>query len=78
MPSAGGVEGVGMRILAAGEPILVDQPGLTAYNKVRLEKKVRSLMIHLTFAGFLALPKLQRCVQFLSFFQNIRHQNLDS
>ena len=40
IPSAGGVEDVVMRILAAGEPIPVDKLGLTAHNKERLEKTV--------------------------------------
>ncbi|HEY8048236.1 MAG TPA: GspE/PulE family protein [Ramlibacter sp.] len=40
IPSAGGVEDVVMRILAAGEPIPLDKLGLTAINKERLEKTV--------------------------------------
>jgi type II secretory ATPase GspE/PulE/Tfp pilus assembly ATPase PilB-like protein len=36
IPSAGGVEDVVMRILAAGEPIPVDKLGLTAHNKATL------------------------------------------
>ena len=40
IPSAGGVEDVVMRILAAGEPIPIDKLGLTAHNKERLEKTV--------------------------------------
>ena len=40
IPSAGGVEDVVMRILAAGEPIPMDKLGLTAINKERLEKTV--------------------------------------
>ena len=40
IPSAGGVEDVVMRILAAGEPISLDKLGLTARNKQRLEKTV--------------------------------------
>ena len=40
IPSAGGVEDVVMRILAAGEPIPLDKLGLTAHNKERLEKTV--------------------------------------
>jgi type II secretory ATPase GspE/PulE/Tfp pilus assembly ATPase PilB-like protein len=40
IPSAGGVEDVVMRILAAGEPIPLDKLGLTAHNKARLEKTV--------------------------------------
>ena len=36
IPSAGGVEDVVMRILAAGEPIPLDKLGLTAHNKDRL------------------------------------------
>jgi len=40
IPSAGGVEDVVMRILAAGEPIPLEKLGLTAHNKVRLEKTV--------------------------------------
>lgn len=40
IPSAGGVEDVVMRILAAGEPIPLEKLGLTANNKERLEKTV--------------------------------------
>jgi type II secretory ATPase GspE/PulE/Tfp pilus assembly ATPase PilB-like protein len=40
IPSAGGVEDVVMRILAAGEPIPLEKLGLTAHNKERLEKTV--------------------------------------
>lgn len=40
IPSAGGVEDVVMRILAAGEPIPMEKLGLTPHNKERLEKTV--------------------------------------
>ena len=40
IPSAGGVEDVVMRILAAGEPIPLEKLGLTAHNKSRLEATV--------------------------------------
>ena len=40
IPSAGGVEDVVMRILAAGEPIPLEKLGLTAHNKKRLEATV--------------------------------------
>ena len=40
IPTAGGVEDVVMRILAAGEPIPLDKLGLTQHNKDRLEKTV--------------------------------------
>ena len=40
IPTAGGVEDVVMRILAAGEPIPLEKLGLTAHNKERLEKTV--------------------------------------
>lgn len=40
IPSAGGVEDVVMRILAAGEPIPLEKLGLTAHNKARLESTV--------------------------------------
>jgi type II secretory ATPase GspE/PulE/Tfp pilus assembly ATPase PilB-like protein len=40
IPSAGGVEDVVMRILAAGEPIPMDKLGLTPINRERLEKTV--------------------------------------
>jgi type II secretory ATPase GspE/PulE/Tfp pilus assembly ATPase PilB-like protein len=40
IPSAGGVEDVVMRILAAGEPIPLEKLGLTAHNKTRLETTV--------------------------------------
>ncbi|HXD40307.1 MAG TPA: ATPase, T2SS/T4P/T4SS family [Ramlibacter sp.] len=40
IPSAGGVEDVVMRILAAGEPIPLDQLGLTPHNKERIEATV--------------------------------------
>lgn len=40
IPSAGGVEDVVMRILAAGEPIPLEKLGLTIHNKTRLEKTV--------------------------------------
>jgi len=40
IPTAGGVEDVVMRILAAGEPIPLDKLGLTPHNKARLEKTV--------------------------------------
>lgn len=40
IPSAGGVEDVVMRILAAGEPIPMDKLGLTPHNKENLEKTV--------------------------------------
>jgi type II secretory ATPase GspE/PulE/Tfp pilus assembly ATPase PilB-like protein len=40
IPSAGGVEDVVMRILAAGEPIPLDKLGLTPHNRERLEKTV--------------------------------------
>ena len=36
IPSAGGVEDVVMRILAAGEPIPLEKLGLTAHNKARV------------------------------------------
>ncbi len=36
LPSAGGVEDVVMRILAAGEPLPLDKLGLTEHNKARL------------------------------------------
>lgn len=40
IPSAGGLEDVVMRILAAGEPIPLDKLGLTPVNKTRLEATV--------------------------------------
>ncbi|MDO9404066.1 MAG: ATPase, T2SS/T4P/T4SS family [Polaromonas sp.] len=40
IPSAGGVEDVVMRILAAGEPIPLEKLGLTAHNRTRLEQTV--------------------------------------
>lgn len=40
IPSAGGVEDVVMRILAAGEPIPLEKLGLTSHNRGRLEKTV--------------------------------------
>ncbi|MBC5763647.1 GspE/PulE family protein [Ramlibacter albus] len=40
IPSAGGVEDVVMRILAAGEPIPMEKLGLTPHNKENLEKTV--------------------------------------
>jgi type II secretory ATPase GspE/PulE/Tfp pilus assembly ATPase PilB-like protein len=40
IPSAGGVEDVVMRILAAGEPIPLDKLGLTPHNRANLEKTV--------------------------------------
>ncbi|MBA2962907.1 MULTISPECIES: GspE/PulE family protein [Ramlibacter] len=40
IPSAGGVEDVVMRILAAGEPIPLEKLGLTPHNKEALEKTV--------------------------------------
>ena len=40
IPTAGGVEDVVMRILAAGEPIPLEQLGLTPHNKARLEATV--------------------------------------
>ncbi|MES2942583.1 MAG: GspE/PulE family protein [Pseudomonadota bacterium] len=40
IPSAGGVEDVVMRILAAGEPIPMEKLGLTLHNKERLEATV--------------------------------------
>jgi type II secretory ATPase GspE/PulE/Tfp pilus assembly ATPase PilB-like protein len=40
IPSAGGVEDVVMRILAAGEPIPLEKLGLTPHNKENLEKTV--------------------------------------
>ena len=40
IPSAGGVEDVVMRILAAGEPIPLEKLGLTPHNKQRLEATV--------------------------------------
>lgn len=40
IPSAGGVEDVVMRILAAGEPIPLEKLGLTTHNKARLEATV--------------------------------------
>ncbi len=40
IPSAGGVEDVVMRILAAGEPIPLDKLGLTPHNKARVIQTV--------------------------------------
>jgi type II secretory ATPase GspE/PulE/Tfp pilus assembly ATPase PilB-like protein/putative methionine-R-sulfoxide reductase with GAF domain len=40
IPSSGGVEDVVMRILAAGEPIPLDQLGLTPHNRERVERTV--------------------------------------
>jgi type II secretory ATPase GspE/PulE/Tfp pilus assembly ATPase PilB-like protein/GAF domain-containing protein len=40
IPSAGAVEDVVMRILAAGEPIPVEKLGLTAHNRENLERTV--------------------------------------
>lgn len=40
IPSAGGVEDVVMRILAAGEPIPVEKLGLTTHNRENLERTV--------------------------------------
>lgn len=40
IPSAGGVEDVVMRILAAGEPIPLDKLGLTPHNRQRVEQTV--------------------------------------
>jgi type II secretory ATPase GspE/PulE/Tfp pilus assembly ATPase PilB-like protein len=40
IPTAGGVEDVVMRILAAGEPIPLEKLGLTPINRQRLEKTV--------------------------------------
>lgn len=40
IPTAGGVEDVVMRILAAGEPIPLEKLGLTPHNKERLQKTV--------------------------------------
>ena len=41
IPSAGGVEDVVMRILAAGEPIPLDKLGLTPHNKERVIRTVQ-------------------------------------
>ena len=41
LPSAGGVEDVVMRILAAGEPIALDKLGLTPHNRERLVATIR-------------------------------------
>jgi type II secretory ATPase GspE/PulE/Tfp pilus assembly ATPase PilB-like protein len=41
IPTAGGVEDVVMRILAAGEPIPLEKLGLSPHNKERLEQTVR-------------------------------------
>lgn len=40
LPSAGGVEDVVMRLLAAGEPIALAQLGLTEHNRQRLETTI--------------------------------------
>jgi len=40
IPSAGGVEDIVMRILAAGEPIPLEKLGLSPHNRDRLEKTV--------------------------------------
>ncbi len=40
IPSAGGVEDVVMRILAAGEPIPLEKLGLTPHNRERVERTV--------------------------------------
>ena len=40
IPTAGGVEDVVMRILAAGEPLPLEKLGLTPHNRERLEKTV--------------------------------------
>jgi type II secretory ATPase GspE/PulE/Tfp pilus assembly ATPase PilB-like protein/GAF domain-containing protein len=40
IPSAGGVEDIVMRILAAGEPIPLEKLGLTTHNREALEKTV--------------------------------------
>jgi type II secretory ATPase GspE/PulE/Tfp pilus assembly ATPase PilB-like protein len=40
IPSAGGVEDIVMRILAAGEPIPLEKLGLTAHNRKNLEKTI--------------------------------------
>ena len=40
IPSAGGVEDVVMRILATGEPLPLEQLGLSLHNRVRLESTV--------------------------------------
>ncbi|HSV84370.1 MAG TPA: ATPase, T2SS/T4P/T4SS family [Ramlibacter sp.] len=40
IPSAGGVEDIVMRILAAGEPIPLEKLGLTTHNEERLRKTV--------------------------------------
>jgi type II secretory ATPase GspE/PulE/Tfp pilus assembly ATPase PilB-like protein len=40
IPSAGGVEDIVMRILAAGEPIPLEKLGLSPHNRERLEKTV--------------------------------------
>jgi type II secretory ATPase GspE/PulE/Tfp pilus assembly ATPase PilB-like protein len=40
LPSAGGVEDVVMRILAAGEPIPLEKLGLSEQNKARLEQTI--------------------------------------
>ncbi len=40
IPSAGGLEDVVMRILAAGEPIPLDKLGLTPHNQARLEAAI--------------------------------------
>jgi type II secretory ATPase GspE/PulE/Tfp pilus assembly ATPase PilB-like protein len=40
IPSAGGVEDIVMRILAAGEPIPLEKLGLTPHNRERVEKTV--------------------------------------
>src|SRR3954462_3605651 len=40
IPSAGGVEGVAMRLRAPGEPIPLEKLGLTAHNRENLERTV--------------------------------------
>jgi type II secretory ATPase GspE/PulE/Tfp pilus assembly ATPase PilB-like protein len=40
IPSAGGLEDVVMRILAAGEPIPLEKLGLTTHNRLRVEQTV--------------------------------------
>lgn len=40
LPSAGGVEDVVMRLLAAGEPLPLDQLGLSPHNRQRLEAAI--------------------------------------
>jgi type II secretory ATPase GspE/PulE/Tfp pilus assembly ATPase PilB-like protein len=77
VPSAGGVEDVVMRILAAGEPIPIDKLGISKTNMPRLKSAISKPYGLFFVCGPTGSGKTTTLHSVLGFPQHARYQDLD-